>query len=344
MIYKLMIVDDERLIRQGLRKVIPWEDLGFKVIAEANSGKTALEAAINKGKEPQVILTDIKMPDMSGLELISQLRPHFPNLRSVVISGYSDFKYAVEALKLKVEDYILKPIDPEAIKETFSRLHRVLDNERIQKHTANTYHAELNALIEDLGESLEQGKDIKALASAIIRETRRAAPDPLSYYQQILEELVFRFKIEDFVPGPQTDIVSPETIFLRNLEDLTFRIREQGAAMGKLLTIKMKREVEIHYGESDFSLGKLADLFKVSYGYLSTVFSKHAQTGFSAYLRHYRMEKARELLLSRDFRIYEVALRVGYGNTHYFSDAFHREYGLSPRDYIARMGGEENES
>jgi two-component system response regulator YesN len=339
MIYRLMIVDDERLIRQGLRKVIPWEDLGFRVVAEANSGKTALETAMIRGKEPQVILTDIKMPDMGGLELISRLRSRFPALRSVVISGYSDFKYAVEALKLKVEDYILKPIDPEAIKKTFSRLHQVLDGEEEQRRIASVYRAELNALIESLGESLEEGKDIKDLAASVVKKVEGTMPDPLPCYRQILGGLSIRFQIGDFVPGPQADTVPPGTLFLRNLEDLAIRVRGQGASMGELLTQKIKRAVAVHYGESDFCLGKLADLFKVSYGYLSTVFSKHEQTGFSVYLRRCRMKKTRELLLSREFRIYEVALRVGYTNTHYFSDAFHKEFGLSPRDYIARMGG-----
>jgi two-component system response regulator YesN len=339
-----MIVDDERLIREGLRKVIPWEDLGFKVIAEASSGKNALELAINKGKEPQVILTDIKMPDMSGLELISQLQLRFPNLRSVVISGYADFNYAIEALKLRVEDYILKPINPEAIKKIFSRLHFVLDGEQMQKNITKTRQVELSALVEALGESLERGNDIKILVASIVRETKRTVSDPLFYYRQILEELAVRFQIENFIPTPPADDTLPETFFLQNIKELTLRIRERGATMGKLLAIKMKRAVEAHYGENDFSLGKMAKVLKVSYGYLSMIFSKYEQAGFSAYLRRYRMEKARELLLSRDFKIYEIALQVGYGNIHYFSDAFRREFGLSPREYIARMGGKKNGS
>jgi two-component system response regulator YesN len=343
MIYRLMIVDDERLIRQGLRKVIPWEDLGFKVVAEANSGKAALEMAMTGGEEPQVILTDIKMPDMNGLELISRLRPRFPGLRSVVISGYSDFKYAVEALKLKVEDYILKPIDPEAVKKAFSRLHRILDSEKAR--IINNYRAgidTIDTLIKLLEKSLEEGKDTKDPAVSIVKEAEGNFSDPPSCYQRILEELAHQFQISDFVPDLQADTVPLGTLFLRNLEDLTGRIRGQNASMRKLLVLKIKRAVEIHYGESDFSLGKLAALFKMSYGYLSTVFSKYEQAGFSVYLRRYRMKKARELLLSRDFRVGEVALRVGYGNAHYFSDAFRKEYGLSPRAYIARIGGNEN--
>jgi YesN/AraC family two-component response regulator len=273
-----MIVDDERIIRQGLRKVIPWEELGFVVVSEANSGKAALEAAARKGREPQVILTDIRMPDMSGLELISQLRLRFPRLRSVVISGYSDFTYAVEAIKLKVEDYILKPLDPEIIKKTFSRLHAVLDSERDWGISGSP--GGLPVWAGAWGEGPERGEAINAPAVS--------------------------------------------------------------ASMGKYLTVKMKRAVEDHYGESDFCLGKTAELLKASYGYLSAVFSKYEQIGFSAYLRHYRMEKARDLLLGRNYRISEVALLVGYGNIHYFSEAFRREYGLSPRAYIIRMRGNED--
>jgi YesN/AraC family two-component response regulator len=185
MAYRLMIVDDERLIRQGLRKVIPWEDLGFVVVSEANSGRAALDAAVHKGKDPQVILTDIRMPDMSGLELISRLRSRFPKLRSVLISGYADFRYAVEAMRLKVEDYILKPIDPEVIKDIFSRLHTVLDAEGGGASPA--FMDELAVLTEALGESLEQGKDIKVLAASIAKKAGDALPDPLFYYREPLK-------------------------------------------------------------------------------------------------------------------------------------------------------------
>jgi two-component system response regulator YesN len=338
MAYRLMIVDDERLIRQGLRKVIPWEELGFVVVSEANSGKTALEAAMHRGKEPQVILTDIRMPDMGGLELISRLRLRFPKLRSVVISGYSDFKYAVEAIKLKVEDYILKPIDPEIIKETFSRLHTVLDSEGDRENSGS--HGGLAELAGILGERLEEGRDVKVLAASIAGKAGKTLRDPLPYYRQILGDLACRFQIVDFTLPPESETALPETLFLRGLDDLVSCIRVQSASMGKYLTIKMKRAVEDHYEESDFCLGKLAEILKVSYGYLSTIFSKYERIGFSAYLRHYRMEKARDLILGRDFKISEVALLVGYGNIHYFSDAFRREYGLSPRAYIIRMRGD----
>jgi two-component system response regulator YesN len=89
-------------------------------------------------KQPDVVLTDVRMPDMSGLELIGRLRCQSPLLRSVVISGFNDFDYAVKALKLRVEDYILKPIDPEVIKDVFTRLRINMNEEKIrQAHQQN---------------------------------------------------------------------------------------------------------------------------------------------------------------------------------------------------------------
>jgi YesN/AraC family two-component response regulator len=163
-------------------------------------------------------------------------------------------------------------------------------------------------------------------------------------YRQTLGGLACRFQISNFVPPLDGGAAPPEILFFQALDDLVSRIRIQSASMGKYLAVKMKRAVEDHYGESDFCLGKLATILKVSYGYLSTIFSKHERIGFSAYLRHYRMEKARDLILSRNFRISEVSMLVGYGNIHYFSDAFRREFGLSPRAYIIRMRGGEDGS
>jgi two-component system response regulator YesN len=109
--YKLIIVDDDELIRKGLEKVIPWEQLGFTVIGVYGNALEALESM--KSNPSDVILTDIRMPEMSGLELIEQARNFHSGLKAVIISGYSEFEYARQAIMLKVENYLLKPLGQE---------------------------------------------------------------------------------------------------------------------------------------------------------------------------------------------------------------------------------------
>lgn len=107
--YKVLIVDDELKIREGLAKVIDWKENDFIVIAQAGDGREALD--IYNEKKPSLVVTDIKMPEMDGLELIAQLKKINPNVNIIILSGYDDFEYAKKAIKYGVDSYILKPVD-----------------------------------------------------------------------------------------------------------------------------------------------------------------------------------------------------------------------------------------
>ena len=106
---KVIVVEDDRIIRRGICTAIPWEDHGFVVAGEAGDGEVALEL-IEKEK-PQVVISDINMPFMSGLEMAKKIKERSLDTRIIFLTGYEDFKYAQEAVKLKAFDYLLKPVD-----------------------------------------------------------------------------------------------------------------------------------------------------------------------------------------------------------------------------------------
>lgn len=135
--YKLLIVDDEAMIRQGLHQIIPWAALGFEV-ADVLAGPSQALAALEAGPV-DALLTDIQMPGKTGLQLAEEARKLHPGIKIVVISGYDRFDYAVTALKLQVDDYILKPLDPKAIKDVFVKLRQKLDREQ-QQERQNRQH------------------------------------------------------------------------------------------------------------------------------------------------------------------------------------------------------------
>lgn len=110
---KTMIVDDEPWVCQVIEKLVDWESLGFEIIGEAHDGKDALEMILTQ--KPDLVLTDIRMAGMDGLALIQQVCSHGIETEFVVISGYSDFEYAKEALKFGVLGYLLKPIEKEEL-------------------------------------------------------------------------------------------------------------------------------------------------------------------------------------------------------------------------------------
>lgn len=106
--YKLMLVDDESEIREGLREVVDFESLGFEVVGEAANGLIGLQLA--ESLAPDLIITDIRMPLMNGLSMCRQVRASLPTTQFIVLSGYDEFEYARQAIEVKVLGYLLKPI------------------------------------------------------------------------------------------------------------------------------------------------------------------------------------------------------------------------------------------
>ncbi len=103
---RLMVVDDEAVIRQGLRQAVRWAEYGIQIVGEARSGAEALRA---RALRPDIVITDIRMSEGDGLSLVKRLPEILPGVRMVMLSGYSDAQYMIEAIKHGVRDYLLKP-------------------------------------------------------------------------------------------------------------------------------------------------------------------------------------------------------------------------------------------
>ncbi len=118
--FKLLIVDDEPMIRKGMIKLIDYEELAVGSIFEASDGKTALE--IVKLETPDIILADINMPVMDGLEFAAKAKEINPEAKIAIITGYNYFDYAVAALKAGVDDYVIKPVSKEDIRQLLVKM------------------------------------------------------------------------------------------------------------------------------------------------------------------------------------------------------------------------------
>lgn len=127
---KVLIADDEPNIREGIRYSIDWHEIGMEVVAEAEDGEEALELALKF--EVDVLLADLNMPIMNGLTLIKKIRENLQTCRVVIISGHDEFSYAQEALRLEVEDYILKPIKPDGLTEVLKKVQHKLQTQTAQ--------------------------------------------------------------------------------------------------------------------------------------------------------------------------------------------------------------------
>lgn len=499
--YQLVIADDDELIRNGLTRVVKWTELGFEVAASVASGTQALDYI--RDHSVDVVLTDINMPEMTGLELIRRAKACRPELKSVIISGYSEFEYAKSAIDLKVESYLLKPLSPGDISKVFVRLKTELDavrdgsleeSRKIKREyelmqilkqkidssldfsrlvgtekfcevvfikifegtTTNEYveniegcaqalklvlmdyfFCELDRIFVALIRPDRLGKFILSLEEAfsayhqvnhrisigreaysrseiissywsaveLVKETERSnlvhysrghsrfkkdwyvlhdleqklmheieASQPLRVeecivtiseilrnyeitdarysFVDVLERAVAYFGIEDssrFIllgeaygraSENEADFEALLTLFKRDINEVMEAVRASSDSKSKLIVNQAIQAIEDSYNDKNLTLASLANKLGVSYGYLSTIFAKNLDKSFKSCLVEVRMEKARQLLISRKYKIYEIADMVGYSSSRYFTDAFRKYFGSSPADYIARLRGD----
>ncbi len=117
--YNILLADDERYLRQSLERKISELDPSFKVVCEAADGRAALKALSEK--DIQVVFTDIRMPEMDGLALAAEISRRYPDMVTIILSGYADFEYAKEAIHYGVFEYLLKPVSQEELSGVLSR-------------------------------------------------------------------------------------------------------------------------------------------------------------------------------------------------------------------------------
>ena len=158
--YSVLLVDDEEDIIRIIMKKLDWESMGLTIIGHAANGVEALEMA--EELTPDIVMTDIKMPYMDGLTLCRKLKELSRTIRVIIFSGFDEFEYAKEAIKMEAEEYLLKPVNAVELKEVFERVKNDLDQERAEKRDTEklkSYYMEsLPVLQESLYMALLEGR------------------------------------------------------------------------------------------------------------------------------------------------------------------------------------------
>jgi two-component system response regulator YesN len=525
--YKCLLVDDEEEVINAIVRKIDWEGLGYEVPTYAHNGLEALEMA--EGDTPDVVMTDIQMPYMDGLEFSRQLRKLCPGVKIIIFSGYDEFEYAKEAIKLEAEEYILKPVNSDELSSLFTRIRESLDKEAEERqsirklsryyaqslpllqetfyselvsgripqehlaeyllnyqidlkgpvyevvliHTSSTLAPEgLNPVLlcisvrrlaqERLEEKLRgkffsyQGDTVmiaqmddsrqvieltddcdsfcrlakiackavvtvglgmvctdamdtvhslegasQAVSSRAIYGTGKAinimeiepehdSETIMDESGKTLSEILRRIRVEDTIDIPleagrfvdsysqdlgtmklyeffitdtmsrlyrfaQENHLAIEDVFADNtigkalpdvlefkimLTDILSRmqqmigdVRSKGQ---KSFVLKAQEYVAAHYNEEGITIEKICKNLGVSSAYFSTVFKKETGKTFVTYLTDYRMDKAKEILMTSDKKTYVIAAEVGFTYPNYFSYVFKRQYGITPSKFRTR--------
>lgn len=178
--YSVLLVDDEEDVIQIIMKKLDWENMGFRIAGNAKNGVEALEMA--EDLQPDVVMTDIKMPYMDGLTLCRKLKESYQKIKVIIFSGFEEFEYAKEAIKIEAEEYILKPINAIELREVFERIKNNLDRE------------------------LDEQRNIEKLRSYYLESL------PLlqeSFYTALLDGQIPEKRIKQYIENYQIDIKGP---------------------------------------------------------------------------------------------------------------------------------------
>ena len=212
---KIFLAEDEVVVRETIKRMIPWEELGFELVGEAADGEMALPLLIRQ--QPDLLITDIKMPFMDGLTLARLAKKEIPGLKVVILSGYDDFNYAKQAIGIGVEDYLLKPITKNALIERLSEIRSRYEHEKTQKEYYEKFHREMQAYEKnssrDFFEALVGG------SMDMMEVYKRAEKLGLDIVAEAYNVLIFTMNCDEDFSGQRDEYSSWEAESLELLEN-----------------------------------------------------------------------------------------------------------------------------
>ena len=360
--YKAVLVDDETYDLEGMRKLIPWQDLNIEIVCCENKPLAAMDYMAQN--EVDLLITDIKMPVLNGLELAKKALERNPDLRTVFISGYEDFQYAKQALQLKADGYVLKPVDDQEIIDLLQRMTAEMEDNRSEAAKLDYIQSDFFAQL--LEASVDTGEILERLFSSMsnyrlvqiydcIEELFRAVRafehpvkvvhfsvhvlTQLEAYLQTLNESL------SSLLGPDVDCFAAVRRF-NTIDDIEKWLRRTAFELSELLYLKRyKRNRKLIEGieafvqarlNDEITLKEAAHHFSYSPNHLGHVFKEQMGENFGDYVTKKRMKIAKELLLDPKLKIYEVADRVGYKSLTHFGRIFKEHFGITPGDYRKR--------
>ncbi|AYA99446.1 response regulator transcription factor [Lachnoanaerobaculum umeaense] len=356
---KIFLVEDEKFVREGIKNEIDWKSYGFDFVGEAADGELALP--LIEMSRPDILITDIKMPFMDGLELGRIVKEKFPETVIIFLSGYDDFDYAQKAIHIGASEYLLKPISKEKLLSVLKKIKTVI----ISKSNNTVENIKIEDIEIDIKKFDTSGFNKGKLKEFVISGNSLDIESFVDVYMNTLgsqlKSLIFRQYIimdafielnnifdnnvtEKEIFGNKfgsmeafdlavTDIYTVKDYLLKILL-YTVDKREQLAGKNySFLLNKAKDFVEKNYMNCDISLNNVAEYIGLSPTYFSTIFKQELGINFIDYLTKTRINEAKILLRSTDKRISDIAMEVGYRDQHYFSSSFKKYQGDTPKAY-----------
>ena len=363
--YKVFFADDEAAIRSGIRSNMNWESSGFTLAGEAPDGELAL--SLMQDIAPDILITDVKMPFMDGLELARLTKLTMPWVKIIILSGHDEFEYARRAITVGVEEYLLKPVTSAKLFETLNRIARKIEeeNERERKERdrlLNMADLSMSGLIPvtsaNGAPTLERlryasKQEIPALLDGYLGKFDKTVVHSLIFMNYMLMDMISTAsKVVEELKGDPRRVLSGYTDaatlreavsnaeaarrIMHSILERAIDFRDTVTTPAYSDSIRKAREyIRENYREQGLSLNAVAAVVNVSPNHFSTIFARETGETFINYVTRIRMEKAKNLLKTTKLRTADVAYDAGYSDSHYFSYVFKKNVGVSPREFRA---------
>lgn len=330
---KLVIVEDETRIREGIANLVKKHYPELEHVMEAQSGEEGL--AVIRENAPEIVITDIRMAPMNGLDMLRILiQDEKRSFKTIILSAYSEFDYAKQAISFGVCEYLLKPVD---LAEFDAVMKKVIGDVLIKER------AEYAAPLEQILSGLLSGQLGVKQASAFLKAVTSQVYDPIAIKKDVLHYLLSICRVmkeTNYAANESLNEIQiveniDKAVTLNELKEIIFgtiNFISDGKKAEGIVILRAKRIVEEYYFKG-LTLEELAGKMGLTPEYISAQFVKELGISFSVYIRQFRIQKAKELLINTDLKLYEIAQKIGYSSAKYFSKVFRETEGVLPTDY-----------
>lgn len=342
--YNVMVVDDSDVMRMEIKRLKVWKNVSnFQIIEEAENGEEALEKL--RGRHMDLLLLDIHMPIINGIELLKLVTEESLSKVVVFISDYSCFEYARQGMVLGAFDFLVKPVDKDAMADLLIRVQQKLEKTNQVERIKDTE-------IDIIAEAFIQGEDSALIMAQKMFDYKIAGASGeksifqmLEAYRAIVDKVTDKVSwLEKFI-SKQVDsellMIDDDEycieLCISRLEELGELIKFAHVPKEENQLVRKTLEYILENIDDDMNLNHIAERLYINRTYLSELFKKKTGRPVSDHIAFLKVERAKYLMTYESLRNYEVAYKLGYKDGEYLSKIFKRITGLTPREYRSNV-------